>query len=334
MRIKRRALLTLALLYVTTLMMSVNATTPVPVLISVEVEDIRGEFVDYTEGRLTVTVEGLAVTIAVMHDADVDQVEEVTETTYGAQFKKMQPGTLLDMKVTKAYETSYILESLVSIHQQFSSESPSPVLISTPVHYEKQFNGFEIVFREAVIAMDTQAQVIDDRVMIPLRFVAESLGYEVSWNGESQSVDLMKGPHFTSITISRNSYFKNKMAPRILSAEPVIVDSRTMVPIEFITEILGFGVEFKDNQLKIHDEPFTTLTGYITEMTELDDYTMVYVAPGIGEDVEMWEQTVLIVSDNTIINRAPLAVGELIKGVHLPMMTMSIPGQTNAVVIY
>ncbi len=38
------------------------------------------------------------------------------------------------------------------------------------------------------LALDKEAKVINDRTMVPARFVSESLGYEVDWNGEAKSV--------------------------------------------------------------------------------------------------------------------------------------------------
>lgn len=194
--------------------------------------------------------------------------------------------------------------------------------------------GFDISFNEETLEMDVRPQVIDGKVMLPLRAVAEALGYEVTWNNETKSVELLKGPQWTSIKIGENAYFRNRMAPAPLSAAPVIVDSRTLIPAEFVTEILQYGIQVQEGVLKIYDEPFTTLTGYVSSIDVLENYTMVYVAPRQGEDVELWEQTVLIVSEDTIINREPYYVGDLINGVHMPVMTMSIPGQTGAVVIY
>lgn len=112
MTIKRTMMMTMMVLYMSSLFMSVNAMAPVPVLISIQLEDIRATYVAYEEGLLTVTVEEETVTIGVMHEGDIDEVVEVTEKTYGAQFAKLQPGTLLDMTVSKGTETTYILETL------------------------------------------------------------------------------------------------------------------------------------------------------------------------------------------------------------------------------
>lgn len=38
--------------------------------------------------------------------------------------------------------------------------------------------------------LDTRSMIIDDRTMVPLRFIAETLGYKVSWNGVTHRIDI------------------------------------------------------------------------------------------------------------------------------------------------
>ena len=338
MKLKRILTTAIVLLFTVASMMDVSASatmTAVPVLISIQVQEIRGTLVSYEEGLLTVTLDGEEVTITLDHEGEVAQVKEVTESTYGAQFEKLQPGTMIDMTVEVARDGSYVLTGLVAIHQRFNGESmPVPVLISADLMNQQFAEGFAIVYEDKTLEMDVKPQVIDGKVMVPLRAIAQALGFQVTWNAETRRIDLINGARFTSVAIGENAYFINRMAPSPLSAAPVIVDNRTLVPAEFITEILQQGIQIEDGTMKIYDEPFTTLSGYVSVIEELDGYTKVYVAPRDTDDVEMWEQTVLIVSENTIINREAYQVGDFINGVHLPVMTMSIPGQTAAVIIY
>lgn len=325
-----------ALLFISASMMQVNATDTVPAvptLISIQMQEIRGSLVSYEEGLLRVIVDEEEVTIHVNHLGLIEAVDQVTEESYGAQFAKLQAETLIDMMVTKGLDTSYQLESVIAIHQKFDGEPVGEHIMTAGIN-ETFRDGFKVTYKNSIIEFDVKPQVVDDHVMVPLRAIAEALGYEVIWNNETRSVDLIQGPHFTSVFIGNNAYFINRMAPSELSVAPLIINGRTLIPIEFITEILGYGVEHKDNELIIYDEPLATLTGYISAIEALDSYKMVYIAPRLGDDVEMWEQTVLIVSDETINNKGALTVGEMIHGVHLPMMTMSIPGQTSAVILY
>lgn len=337
MKLKRTIITATTCLMLGACLISVKASetvSPVPVLISVQEEEVRGVFVSYEEGLLTVTVNEARVMVTVAHEGLTEEVKEVTESTYGAQLAKLQAGTLIDMMVSVGQDETYSLERLIAIHQVYNSGGEVPMLINAPTMNEQFGGGFQVTYGEVLIGLDVMPQVIDGKVMVPLRAIAEGLGYEVAWKRETQSVDLMKGPQFTSVYIANNAYFKNKMAARPLSAPPVIVDGRTLVPVEFVTEILGYGVSFDEATMKIYDEAFTTLTGYVSLIEVLDDYSKVYVAPRLGDDVALWEETVLIVSDKTVINRDMYKLGDWIQGVHMPAMTMSIPGQTAAVIIY
>lgn len=47
--------------------------------------------------------------------------------------------------------------------------------------------------------------------MLPLRAVTESLGFKLTWNQETLSVDLLKGNVFTSVKTGEDRYNINKM---------------------------------------------------------------------------------------------------------------------------
>jgi len=83
----------------------------------------------------------------------------------------------------------------------------------------------------------------DGTTMIPLRAVAEKLGYELKWSGNDKPIEIVRGPQWTTVTIGKNSYFFAKMAPMQLKSAPVLYDSATYVPVEFIGEI--FRTEYK-----------------------------------------------------------------------------------------
>lgn len=72
-------------------------------------------------------------------------------------------------------------------------------------------------------------------VMLPLRAIAEALGYEVTWQGETQSVMIGKG---ISLTIGKDYYTYMKTTPIKLGTAPEIFESKTYVPLNFFREVL------------------------------------------------------------------------------------------------
>lgn len=43
-------------------------------------------------------------------------------------------------------------------------------------------DNYNMQINNEIIAMDTVAQIINDRTYIPIRYAAEALGFEVNWN--------------------------------------------------------------------------------------------------------------------------------------------------------
>jgi hypothetical protein len=86
--------------------------------------------------------------------------------------------------------------------------------------------------------------------MVPLRAVAEALGFEVTWNGVEQSVHLTNGSVQTSVQIGVDSYFTatavpgmvGMSAPQTLGAAPYMQNQqKTYVPAALF-EMLGENV--------------------------------------------------------------------------------------------
>lgn len=73
---------------------------------------------------------------------------------------------------------------------------------------------------------------------VPLRIIAETLGYEVGWNKDNGAV--IAGGF---IKENSNKYWKSGMEP-IEIAAPTVVNGVTYVPINYFTDVLGENVSF------------------------------------------------------------------------------------------
>lgn len=107
----------------------------------------------------------------------------------------------------------------------------TPEVTDAPVDYTTVQN---ISVGEAVI---TNIYKENDTLMVPLREIAEKLGFTVEWDGTTKSIMLNSGMY--SLKIGENAYGKGKMMPQQLKAAPVIKDDDlTYVPVEYFTELL------------------------------------------------------------------------------------------------
>lgn len=73
----------------------------------------------------------------------------------------------------------------------------------------------------------------EETVMVPLRIIAEHLGYEVKWNNENRSILLVKGNSSFTMSIGKEDYGYNKSLGKFEKA-PEINNGKTYVPQSFI----------------------------------------------------------------------------------------------------
>ncbi len=164
--------------------------------------------------------------------------------------------------------------------------------------------------------------------MIPLRSVAEGLGYTVTWKGESRSIDVLKGAQYITMSIDKDEYAFSRRAPQPLGAAPTLVGDSTFVPLSFVDEIIGgYYEENEDGTYKIVNPSIVT----VTEVTEggsliVEDGYLGTVVVHIGED------TVITAGGKEA--KAEDIKAEMVLGIeYSPAMTASLPPQTTAVKI-
>ena len=181
--------------------------------------------------------------------------------------------------------------------------------------------------------LELTIQVKNNITMIPLRSTLEEMEYTVKWNDENRTVEINKGAQYTMVSIDKNSYFKNKMAPISLSCAPIIVNDKTLLPIEFFTEILNKGIEIKDSEISFIDEEMAIHSGYVKEITINEKGNKTITISSEKNTNEIMNQIIIHTDENTIINKN-VVKGGFINVISPPVMTMSIPAQTYGIVIY
>lgn len=111
----------------------------------------------------------------------------------------------------------------------------------------------EVAVELKEVVLSKQSLFINDKgvTMIPLRFVAEELDYEVKWNNEDRSVELLRGPQWSLVTIGKDSYNFARMHIELGTA-PIILNDHTFVPVSFAEQVLMGEVELmEDGAVKI-----------------------------------------------------------------------------------
>lgn len=78
-------------------------------------------------------------------------------------------------------------------------------------------------------------------MMLPIREIAETLGFKVDWDDENKTVILQDNERLVLIPTNVNEVYVNGELKSLTCENPVIKDDRTYVDINSICEIFGFG---------------------------------------------------------------------------------------------
>lgn len=98
---------------------------------------------------------------------------------------------------------------------------------------------------ELINFKDVQPTIVNDRTLVPFRALLEKMGAEVEWNAEEKSVvSKMNGQDIKLVIDSDKAILNGQEVT--LDAPAMIKDGRTMIPLRFVSENLGYKVNFQN----------------------------------------------------------------------------------------
>ncbi|MBV1757027.1 MAG: glucosaminidase domain-containing protein [Dethiosulfatibacter sp.] len=89
--------------------------------------------------------------------------------------------------------------------------------------------------------------IVNDRTLVPIRFVTEEIGAEVMWDGINRTVSVVKGNK--SVFLRIDSYlveYNNGELHQLSDVAPLIINDRTYVPLRLISNAFGIGIEWDE----------------------------------------------------------------------------------------
>lgn len=108
-----------------------------------------------------------------------------------------------------------------------------------------------IIINDHIVYSDVDPYIKKSRTYVPIRFIAEELGYDVSWDGDTRKVTMTEGNTKVELTIdSKNMYVSGKRIA--LDAPAEITDSRTFVPLRAIAEAFGENVDYSNDYRAVY----------------------------------------------------------------------------------
>ena len=88
------------------------------------------------------------------------------------------------------------------------------------------------------VRMDIAPFIYQSRTMLPIRFVAESLGFMVTWDANTRTVYLVDKENIVQIPVDTNNIIVNGNT-FVSDVKPIIKNNRTMLPVANVARALG-----------------------------------------------------------------------------------------------
>lgn len=117
-----------------------------------------------------------------------------------------------------------------------------------------EYNGsiFTLIVNDSVLNPPLSPIIFNDHALVPVREIFEELGAVVDYEDDTRRVDVIKDEYTVSLAINDNVAYINGerkaipdgVAPKLISEYGG--ETKTMVPVRFISESIGLDVDFNE----------------------------------------------------------------------------------------
>lgn len=117
---------------------------------------------------------------------------------------------------------------------------------------EYEYNGavYELIVKNKKVESALEPIIFNDRALVPVREVFEEVGADVYYNSDSKVVEVVDENNYIRMTINDNVAYVNgtktsipdSVVPKLISKAGG--ETKTMVPVRFISETIGLNVDF------------------------------------------------------------------------------------------
>lgn len=118
------------------------------------------------------------------------------------------------------------------------------------IHEYKEQPIILSINNEKVITKAMPPVIINNRTLVPAREVFEKLGATVEWDGQSSQVFITLESNVIIMGINNKVAYINQMSYD-MDLPPKIINGKTMIPVRFVAESLGFEVKWDDDKREV-----------------------------------------------------------------------------------
>ena len=214
-------------------------------------DDVEGGLLyvkGYAKYKGSVSVSGDEATVSgKLYDQENPYGKSVENVKLGIADKDLKDGSDYLLFVKDDTIISAVSENGAKTETVSKDITPPTVIILTIGDVNAIVNG-------ETVTNDVAPKIVNDRTMLPIRFVAENLGAKVYWDEYLQRVSIKSRKTDISVEIGKKTAeVTEKIAVYNQKTEDVELDSpafvendRTYLPLRFVAEKLGADVQWDD----------------------------------------------------------------------------------------
>ena len=98
-----------------------------------------------------------------------------------------------------------------------------------------------IKLKDNILGFETPPVIEDGSTLVPMRFLFEQMGADVEWNGETQTATATLDNTAVTFAIDDTNAEVNN-TPATMDVPARLINGKTMVPLRFLSEEMGFEV--------------------------------------------------------------------------------------------
>lgn len=154
----------------------------------------------------------------------------------------------VDTKVSPNATYYYVIEAIGGGFSQVVEIKTEPPVVDLTIPTEERVVQLQRDSKVAYVnhlrqVLDVAPQLIQDRMMVPLRILGEGLGAQIGWDDGEQRITYQLGNRTLYLWVGNPVASLNGQSLR-MDVPPTVVESRTLIPLRFVTENLGATVEW------------------------------------------------------------------------------------------
>lgn len=136
-------------------------------------------------------------------------------------------------------------DSVYVSKMKYSVDTPNKIFLY-PGNSKMIVNGIA----KSIDNEGTTPLIMEGSALIPIRALVEELGGIVEWDGEKRGINIALRDKKIELWIDDNRARVND-TEKELTVPPKIINSKTMVPLRFVAENLGYTIDWNDSEKRI-----------------------------------------------------------------------------------